>query len=325
MLLNPFMLLMTILLICSSIMVISSMSLFSMWMGLEINMIMMIPMMCGATANTSLQAAMIYFSIQSISSSMILMNMMMLEFKTLPLNLSSMLMSIPIMIKLAASPFHIWLPILMKKISWMNCFIISTWQKIAPFSILLKFINNYIMVFAILSLIIGGLSAISMSSLKVIMAFSTISNTGWLILSVMYSQKMWELFFIVYSLITMSNMFVFNMMNLQTLHHLLILKMNKFWMMTVSINILSLGGMPPFLGFLPKLMIMIFNLNLLKLIMILALILSLLTLMFYMNIILNSFLLFSYKNKSYMNYNLYMTPWLSLSLNVTMPMMILLT
>nr|YP_009469731.1 NADH dehydrogenase subunit 2 [Tropidomantis tenera]AVE15626.1 NADH dehydrogenase subunit 2 [Tropidomantis tenera] len=230
------------------------------WMGLEINLLSFIPLLTSNKNMFSSEAALKYFLVQAIASATLLF---MILFKTNSHEMFSLyqnkfwniLIMIPLLMKIASAPFHWWLPSVVEGISWMNCFIILSIQKIAPMILISYLImNNFIIqVMIILSAIIGGIGGLNQISLRKILAFSSINHIGWMLVTMIMGSNLWWMYFIIYTINITVILTLTSMTNLsyitQTFNSINTKKMLKF---TLFISLLSLGGLPPFLGFFPK-------------------------------------------------------------------------
>nr|YP_010145944.1 NADH dehydrogenase subunit 2 [Gryllus lineaticeps]QQO79788.1 NADH dehydrogenase subunit 2 [Gryllus lineaticeps] len=292
---NPSKSLFLMMLILGTMISISSNSWPATWMGLEINLLAFIPLMSSKDNMMSTEAAMKYFIIQAMASSMLL-TFVMLDNILIMLNknMINSAISITLFLKMGAAPFHMWFPSVMEGLSWLNCFILMTWQKLAPF-IILSYLSYYqpMMLFVMISsIIIGSIGGLNQTSTRKIMTYSSINHIGWMMLGLMMSEDLWQLYFIIYTILSASILMIFH--NTSSHHHNQMpfswnSSMMKFF---TSINLMSLGGLPPFLGFLPKWMIiqnscyneMMFTI----LIMILC---SLITLFYYLRLMMSSFLI----------------------------------
>lgn len=178
-----------------------------------------------------------------------------------------------------------------------------TWQKINPLYIII--INNYysfLNLFIIISLIIGSISGLNYISLKKIISFSSINQLRWIMLR-MYNRKLIKFYLIIYIYLIWIIFKSFYLFKLKFLNQIFIIKNNnKFIKLFIFINLLSLGGLPPFLGFFPKIIIII-NLNNL-IIIIIIIIFSLFSLYIYIRIIFSLLILNTLKiNKIFKNNN----------------------
>nr|AXS66091.1 NADH dehydrogenase subunit 2 [Megacyllene sp. KM-2017] len=246
-------------LIIGTLISISSYSWFSMWMGLEINLLSMIPLMTDKNNIFSSESALKYFITQALASSTVLFSIIMMSNSNefIPQNSENflyMMMNSALLIKLGAAPFHSWFPEVMEGLNWMNCLIMLTWQKIAPM-ILIMYNMQMTLFFTtviIASTIIGGLIGINQTSLRKIMAYSSINHIGWMIAS-MYSFSIWSSYFLIYCLISFNIVMMFKINNLFWMSQVSwILKQSKSFKIMFMLNFLSLGGIPPFIGFFPK-------------------------------------------------------------------------
>nr|YP_009142403.1 NADH dehydrogenase subunit 2 [Trilophidia annulata]AKH04350.1 NADH dehydrogenase subunit 2 [Trilophidia annulata] len=245
-----------------SILSISSNSWLGIWMGLEINLLSIIPMFTNNKNMMVNESAIKYFIIQAMASTMLLISILFIQMKYTMWweeNISSTMIASSMMMKLGAAPFHFWLPEVMSVSSWINCLILMTWQKIAPMITLSYCIKTSIFTFTIIitSIIIGAMGGLYQTSLRQIMAYSSISHLGWMISSMMISENIWELYFIIYVLLNSIVVITFKSMNLFFLNQIYLMKNVKTeikFMMLLSL--LSLGGLPPMLGFLPKWLVM---------------------------------------------------------------------
>nr|ARH54988.1 NADH dehydrogenase subunit 2 [Diaclina fagi] len=239
---------------------ISSYSWLSMWMGLEINLLSIIPLFSNSKNIYSTESAMKYFITQAMASMIMLMAVMLMmmneEFIDPRMNFWFItMMNTALLIKMGAAPFHFWFPEVMEGLSWNNSFILLTWQKIAP---MILFMNNKINItftssIIVISLLTSTISGLNQISLRKILAFSSINHIAWMLSSMMISASMWMIYFLIYSLINFNivamfkstNSFFINQVN-NFINH------NKLMKMSFMVSLLSLGGLPPFVGFMPK-------------------------------------------------------------------------
>nr|AXS65435.1 NADH dehydrogenase subunit 2 [Cucujoidea sp. 26 KM-2017] len=244
--------------IFSSLMAISSYSWFSMWLSLEINLLSIIPLFNSMKNYFPSEAALKYFITQSMASTIILFSILnFINFNDIFLsNLSNqMIFNSAILTKMGAAPFHFWFPEIMEGLSWFNNLIIMTWQKIAPFMIISYNMNiSYFFTIIILcSTMMSSIMGFNQISLRKIMAFSSINHIGWMLSSLMISNNLWMIYFLIYSFISISLIFMFYQMNSLFLYQFFNFNnSNNHINFFLLLIFLSLGGLPPFLGFLPK-------------------------------------------------------------------------
>nr|YP_010554995.1 NADH dehydrogenase subunit 2 [Phthiridium szechuanum]UYP50975.1 NADH dehydrogenase subunit 2 [Phthiridium szechuanum] len=248
---NYMKLLFMFMLIFSSLISISSNSWFSMWIGLEMNLMSFIPLMSDNKLMSS-ESSIKYFMIQTLSSLILLFSFILMLFYFE--EMYKILMMISLLLKMGAAPFHFWFPSVMEGLSWTNSFILMTWQKLTPM-ILISYIMNYkfIIYFIIFSAMISSFMGMNQNSLRKLLAFSSINHLSWMISSLLISNLMMLLYFIMYSLMTFSIISYFNMFNISYMNQLYsTFFFNKYFKLFIIFNFFSYGGLPPFLGFFPK-------------------------------------------------------------------------
>nr|QPA36035.1 NADH dehydrogenase subunit 2 [Camarochiloides weiweii] len=248
-------------LIISTMITVSSNNWLGMWMGLEINLISFIPLMYKTKNNTTSEAMMIYFIIQSMGSILLLFSILI----NFSINITPMMnetlqliMLMSMMIKLGAPPFHQWFPEVMEKLDWWSCTILMTWQKLAPLCIMSNLMSNtqYISIFVSLSVITGAVGGLNQTSIRKIMAYSSINHMGWMIACMSISNKAWMLYLLIYSIMVMILTFTFQELSSFYINQMMMSSNSWGNKILISISLFSIGGLPPFLGFLPKWMVM---------------------------------------------------------------------
>nr|QOS48935.1 NADH dehydrogenase subunit 2 [Calliptamus barbarus] len=293
-------------LMMGTILSISSNSWFGVWMGLEINLLSFIPLLANNKNMMMNESSIKYFIVQAMASTMLLFSILLIQMKY-PMGweseiIPSMMISSSLLLKIGAAPFHFWFPEVMGASSWINCLTLMTWQKIAPMMVLSYCIqlSTFMFLITILSIIIGAIGGLNQTSLRQLLAYSSISHLGWMISSLIVSENAWELYFIIYSLLSLIMVLLFKQMNLFFMNQIYSasnMKTEIKFMMFLSL--LSLGGLPPFLGFLPKWIVMQSLVeNNLTALMTIMVVLTTITLYYYMRISFSA-LIMSYTENSW--------------------------
>nr|YP_010134459.1 NADH dehydrogenase subunit 2 [Heortia vitessoides]QWM93949.1 NADH dehydrogenase subunit 2 [Heortia vitessoides] len=303
----------------STMISISSNSWFGCWIGLEINLLSFIPLISNSKNLMTSEASLKYFLTQSIASINFLFCILLklFIFKNFEMNnLISIMINSSLLMKMGSAPFHFWFPNIVEGLSWMNNFILMTWQKITPIILLSYYFNkNFLIIIIIMNAIIGSIGGLNQTSLRKIMTFSSINNLGWMLSAMMISENLWIFYFIMYSFLISIMCFFFYMMNLFFINQLFFLNINYMIKLSFMINFLSLGGLPPFIGFFPKWIIINFlMLNNFYILIFILIMSSLIMLFFYIRIIYSSFMFnylklkwikMNFKNKMIFNLNLF--------------------
>nr|YP_010268820.1 NADH dehydrogenase subunit 2 [Haloveloides papuensis]UIG88148.1 NADH dehydrogenase subunit 2 [Haloveloides papuensis] len=305
-------------LILSTMIIISSENWFSMWMGLEINMLSFIPILKKEKNKNSSEAKMMYFLIQSLSSIVFLFVIIMTPTTMYlnQMNTSMMLMNMAMFMKMGMAPMHMWFVNMINKISWDNCLILMTWQKIGPMFMLTNMNTSkmMIMIMAIFSATIGAIGGINQTSMKKILAFSSINHMGWMFICMKYDNEMWIKYLIIYSLLLLPLVMFMKKNSINYINQMTINMKSNMQKMNIIIMMMSIGGLPPFIGFLPKWMVIQSILPSNEMITILILMMtSMITLFYYMrmispiimmNSITQKWMMKTYEDKNIMTWNL---------------------
>nr|ADU54960.1 NADH dehydrogenase subunit 2 [Dosidicus gigas] len=281
---------------------LSSSHWLTMWMGLEINLMGFLPLMNIKGKTLEAEASMKYFIIQSMSSSILIISSVLMYNNTLSWysmftdSMFSLMIILSLVLKLGGAPLHFWMPSIAKQMSWSILFMMLTWQKLAPL-LMLSLVNSNLMVVMLISMastIVGSVMALNQTNIQLIMTYSSISHLGWMLSMITINSSLTMMYFFNYIMISMPLM---NMLSMTLGNHLFMLtqqtKMNN--MIPISL-ILSLGGLPPLLGFMSKLIILI-SLIEMKLMMLAMFMFvgTLISLYFYLNMSL-MLMIKSYKN-----------------------------
>nr|BDL61453.1 NADH dehydrogenase subunit 2 [Ilyograpsus nodulosus] len=275
-------------LILGSLISISSTSWFGGWVGLELNMVSFIPLISIKMNSYFSEAALKYFLIQALGSTLFIYSSTLM---ILFIQLSSTFIMFALLLKLGAAPFHFWFPQVMEGLNWPQVFVLSTIQKLAPMMLISYLTSNMILIkiiffSAILSALIGAWTGFNLTFLRKIMAFSSINHMSWMLMASSLGDNFWLLYFCFYTLISLSVIMTFFKLQAYTIS-MLIQSNKKATSMAfmLFLNMISLGGLPPMTGFIPKWMViqMMINLNL-YLALFIFLLSALITLYFYLRI-----------------------------------------
>nr|DBA44238.1 TPA_asm: NADH dehydrogenase subunit 2 [Symmetromphalus regularis] len=243
------------------------------WAGLEINLIAFIPLMVYRGTVLETESAIKYFIFQAVGSAMIMFSSLLSFGTNFVWDLSSSGMSLLIgkgivilmlglLLKLGAFPLHFWFPGVSAGLSWLSNLLLFTWQKLAPLFLLFSvfclwnssFVSVMIMVLASGSSIIGGVGGINQTQLRALLAYSSIAHMGWMIFCCCLSESSMKIYFLIYFFITFCIFLGMwqSEMNLIFQAFSSFLGKNLMLRFFIIILLLSLGGIPPLLGFVPK-------------------------------------------------------------------------
>ena len=242
------------------------------------------------------ESAMKYFVLGAIASGMLLYGMSMIYGATGTLDLSAVhaqvatmdgnnlilvfglvFLIVGIAFKLGAVPFHMWIPDVYQGAPTAVTLYIGTAPKIAAFAMLMRLLvdgmgsihahwEDILVLLSIVSLAVGNVVAIAQANLKRMLAYSTISHVGYLLLGVLagtasgYAASMF--YIIVYALMSLGGFGMIILLSragfeAERLEDFKGLNERSAWFAFMMLILMfSMAGVPPFLGFWAKLVVL---------------------------------------------------------------------
>lgn len=238
------------------------------------------------------EAAMKYFVLGALASGMLLYGMSLvygvtgslalsdvrehvaaLQSRNLVLVTGLVFVVVGIAFKLGAVPFHMWVPDVYEGAPTSVTLFIGTAPKVAAFGMLMRLLVDgleqlqsdwigMLVILAVLSMAIGNIVAIAQSNLKRMLAYSTIAHVGYLFLGIVagtpagYAASMF--YIIVYALMSLGGFAMIILLShagfeadrLDDFKGLN--ERNPWYAFLMLILMLSMAGVPPFLGFWAK-------------------------------------------------------------------------
>nr|YP_001648723.1 NADH dehydrogenase subunit 2 [Biomphalaria tenagophila]ABO14143.1 NADH dehydrogenase subunit 2 [Biomphalaria tenagophila] len=258
------------------------------WIGMEVGMIGLFPLLLMNYFSSSKESMMKYFLIQSLASVMMFISGIMFFNLFEQLNLINYLFLMSLSLKLGIFPGHFWIPSLVNSLSWISNLMILGPLKIAPMGFLSMLVFNgnmldMIMILGVLSAIIGSILGNNQTTIRSMIGSSSISHSGWMCVGVCFGY-LWG-YMMMYLIILL-----FMFMSLFLLDY-----------MSFSIMLLSLSGLPPFIMFLMKMKVLFYSLFSLEYLIFFSLIFSsIISLNFYLKFFYSYFLTSSKLNSKFM-------------------------
>nr|AZZ70579.1 NADH dehydrogenase subunit 2 [Cymbilaimus lineatus]AZZ70580.1 NADH dehydrogenase subunit 2 [Cymbilaimus lineatus]AZZ70581.1 NADH dehydrogenase subunit 2 [Cymbilaimus lineatus]AZZ70582.1 NADH dehydrogenase subunit 2 [Cymbilaimus lineatus]AZZ70583.1 NADH dehydrogenase subunit 2 [Cymbilaimus lineatus] len=234
------------------------------WTGLEINTLAILPLISKSHHPRAIEATTKYFLVQATASALLLFSSMTNAWHTgqwditqLTHPTSSLLLTAAISIKLGLVPFHFWFPEILQGTPLTTGLLLATALKFPPITLFLltspSLNPTLLTLMAIMSVALGGWAGLNQTQTRKILAFSSISHLGWMTIILMYNPKLTLITFYLYCLMTIPIFLALN-----TIKTLKLTTVSTAWTKippltaTTMLMLLSLAGLPPLTGFLPK-------------------------------------------------------------------------
>nr|AYP97871.1 NADH dehydrogenase subunit 2 [Phyllurus amnicola]AYP97872.1 NADH dehydrogenase subunit 2 [Phyllurus amnicola]AYP97873.1 NADH dehydrogenase subunit 2 [Phyllurus amnicola] len=266
---NPMTMLLLILsLALGTLMTLSSFHWLLAWAGLEISTLAIIPLISKQHHPRATEAATKYFLIQAAASALVIFSASINGWKTGQWDISqfsapeaTIALTLALAMKLALAPFHFWLPEVLQGSTLYVAMTISTWQKLAPTTLLYMNINNLnkptLIAIGLLSSFLGGWLGLNQTQTRKIMAYSSVAHMGWMFTALALNPNLAMTTLLIYLTLTLAMFTTITMTSSKTL-----LDLGTTWpqspllLSTTMLTLMSLGGLPPLTGFIPKWLIL---------------------------------------------------------------------
>nr|YP_009024179.1 NADH dehydrogenase subunit 2 [Amphiporus formidabilis]AGL46757.1 NADH dehydrogenase subunit 2 [Amphiporus formidabilis] len=251
----PFFFMMSFLLFLGSVLSVSSCFWLGVWGGLEMNMLRFLPVVMHFSSFMGVESIVKYFLIQSFASVGVLVGGLFEDsFFFGSFSFLLLVLCFSLFMKVGVFPFHWWLPGVLGGLSWFGVLLLSTWQKIAPVLVFSSVSSGgFIFIFlAVFSSLVGGLSGVGQTSVRSILAFSSVGHAGWFFSLFCVSWFFGAVYFFVYLFSTFFLIFFLWCVDYLRLSQVFSVSLVGCFLFFVCI--LTISGVPPFLGFFSKLL-----------------------------------------------------------------------
>jgi len=277
---------------------VSAWSFLNLYLGLELLSLSLYAMVAfDRNSAKASEAAMKYFVLGAIASGMLLYGMSILYGLTGTLNIADVhqqlnnvpedlniavvfglvFMLVGMAFKLGAVPFHMWLPDVYHGAPTSVTLFVGSAPKIAAFAMVMRLLvsglgplhehwQDMLIILAVLSIGLGNIVAIAQTNIKRMLAYSTISHVGFILLGILAGSKQGYAAAMFYSII-------YAFMSLGAFGLIVILSRKGFeaenledfkglndrspWLAAMMLLILfSMAGVPPTVGFYAKLVVL---------------------------------------------------------------------
>jgi len=140
-------------------------------------------------------------------------------------------------------------------IIYNNCALLITVQKAAPLMLIsyLIEINALTLRIILISTIVGSIGGLNQTSIRKIPTYTSINHTGWILIALTTSENLWLVCFTIYLTLALTVVSAIKLSGASFINQTIITnKEATLIKLIIFTSLLSLGGLPPFLRFLPK-------------------------------------------------------------------------
>nr|QWE50985.1 NADH dehydrogenase subunit 2 [Planorbella pilsbryi] len=241
------------------------------WIGMELGMIGLFPLLLLSLSSSSKESMMKYFLVQSLASAIMFISGIVYFhfFELFSICVYFFMMSLSL--KLGFFPGHFWVSNVVNSLSWISNLLILGPLKIAPFGFLSFLVLNsdgsvyLLLMLGSLSALIGSFLGNNQTSIRSMLGSSSISHSGWMCVSMCFGY-LWG--------------YLFSYLLILSLLFLSLFSLDYF---SSSIMMLSLSGLPPFLMFVMKMKVLLYSfLSLEYLVFVILILSSVISLNFYL-------------------------------------------
>nr|YP_009862123.1 NADH dehydrogenase subunit 2 [Abbottina binhi]QKV09947.1 NADH dehydrogenase subunit 2 [Abbottina binhi] len=238
------------------------------WMGLEVNTLAIMPLMARHHHPRAVEATTKYFLTQATAAAMILFASTTNAWITGEWDINNM--STPLVnamiitalaLKIGLAPMHFWMPEVLQGLDLTTGLILSTWQKLAPMALILQTAQALdpllLTSLGFMSTLVGGWGGLNQTQLRKMLAYSSIAHLGWMIIVLEYAPQLTLLTLTVYIFLTSATFLSLKTCSATKINTLAMTWSNSpILTATTALVLLSLGGLPPLTGFMPKWLIL---------------------------------------------------------------------
>uniref|UniRef100_A0AAU6QDU6 NADH-ubiquinone oxidoreductase chain 2 n=1 Tax=Typhlodromus pineus TaxID=3061201 RepID=A0AAU6QDU6_9ACAR len=290
-----------LILFLSLIFTFSSKNYFMIWMGLEMNLIMYLMISSLSNSQSNSNSMMKYYMIQSLSSNFFFLSIIM-KMNDKNFIFMNCILILSMWMKLGFFPFSGWFFQMSENLNWNFWFLLNFFQKLIPLMIIsMNFINNNLIIMLIfMNFFYCIFEIFFQTSIRWMMNCSSMNHFNWMLISIINSKFIWHIYLFIYSILFYFTYKFLKNNNINSFMMFMALKTNYFFLLFFLL-MLNYMGLPPFMGFIPKILILKFSNYFFM--MLILLIFNILSYIIYMYFILPLLILNMYKYILYFKTN----------------------
>ena len=262
----------------SSLLLVSSINWLSIYLAIELQTLtLFILTALKRDSAYGTEAGLKYFVLGAVSSGLFLFGCALLYGLTgdtsiqgisamLTADVGKILITISLLFKLSAAPFHMWAPDVYEGAPTTITALLATVPKVGVFSILVQIgpVTNVVLVCAVLSIIYGAIGALNQTKIKRLLAYSGIGHMGFILFGIaigsfesIQASLIYVVIYVVMSICSFSIILSLKLTKDLIIEVSGLSRDNPVIALTLALTFLSTAGVPPLAGFLSKWLILL--------------------------------------------------------------------
>nr|YP_010826700.1 NADH dehydrogenase subunit 2 [Planostrea pestigris]UOU85781.1 NADH dehydrogenase subunit 2 [Planostrea pestigris] len=237
-----------------------ALSLFWVWVMLDLSTIFLIPyLVCqGASSGRWYKGVAMYFVVQFMGSALILYSIMVFWITSLE-SYGEWALLVGFMLKLGLFPVHFWVPRVFANLHYGGIFIVGAAQKVfmicaVPIMFESSMCSLFMYVSALTSAIYGPIAMFNSNDVKTFLAYSSVNNTGLMVVCDLVSTTLLSIYAFVYVVSMMFLVLIFSSYNGESISGIGT-SLPEFYNAGFFSIAMSFSGFPPFTDFCLKFLV----------------------------------------------------------------------
>nr|YP_010708694.1 NADH dehydrogenase subunit 2 [Patelloida saccharinoides]WCR50860.1 NADH dehydrogenase subunit 2 [Patelloida saccharinoides] len=175
--------------------------------------------------------------------------------------LGGLLLTVGLLIKLGMWPFHVWVPGVLMGLSWGGCWVLMTWQKVVVYVVIVSVISqwgceSHIQMFLVWSVmgtcVVGAVGGLGQTNIRSLLAYSSMLHSGWGLMGAMCGGMTLGFYLVTYIVAVTTLILLFSKADVRGVQSLALKHSGVGEVVPLALGVLVLQGMPPFIVFFGK-------------------------------------------------------------------------
>jgi len=218
--------------------ILSANSWLILWARIEGLLITVTPLLLTPSSSSN-ERVLLYFLTQALRGILVLFRI------TIPTS-SDFYLATALILKLGLVPLHWWIPKVIRGITYLSIWVLSSVIKLPALVIIRASPGTWVLSIALVSILIGGVGGLMTTSLKKILAWSRVQQTGWLLIAT-GRDWVWASYIALYSLLLLRVCLLLTGLSFSCFSQ--VGASSSSTSLMLALGLLSLAGVPPLTGF----------------------------------------------------------------------------